>query len=42
MYQNLLHKNKKLVVIGLGYVGLLIALEFAKIKVIGFDIMKIG
>jgi UDP-N-acetyl-D-glucosamine/UDP-N-acetyl-D-galactosamine dehydrogenase len=39
MYQNLLNKNKKLAVIGLGYVGLPIALEFAKkIKVIGFDI----
>ncbi len=39
MYKNLLDKNKKLAVIGLGYVGLPIALEFAKkIKVIGFDI----
>ncbi len=39
MYQKLLNKEKKLVVIGLGYVGLPIALEFArKIKVIGFDI----
>jgi len=39
MYQDLLEKNKKLAVIGLGYVGLPIALEFAKIiKVIGFDI----
>ncbi len=39
MYQNLLDRNKKLAVIGLGYVGLPIALEFAKkIKVIGFDI----
>src|SRR5665647_77496 len=39
MYQELLNKNKKLAVIGLGYVGLPIALEFAKkIKVIGFDI----
>jgi UDP-N-acetyl-D-glucosamine/UDP-N-acetyl-D-galactosamine dehydrogenase len=39
MYQNLLNKEKKLAVIGLGYVGLPIALEFAKkIKVIGFDI----
>jgi UDP-N-acetyl-D-galactosamine dehydrogenase len=39
MYQNLLDKNKKLAVIGLGYVGLPIALEFAKkVKVIGFDI----
>jgi len=39
MYQDLIEKNKKLAVIGLGYVGLPIALEFAKkIKVIGFDI----
>ena len=39
MYQELLDKRKKLAVIGLGYVGLPIALEFAKkIKVIGFDI----
>ena len=39
MYQDLLDKKKKLAIIGLGYVGLPIALEFAKkIKVIGFDI----
>lgn len=39
MYEQLLNKNKKLAVIGLGYVGLPIALEFAKkLKVIGFDI----
>lgn len=39
MYQDLLNKKKKLAVIGLGYVGLPIALEFArKISVIGFDI----
>ncbi|MGN6248267.1 MAG: nucleotide sugar dehydrogenase, partial [Ginsengibacter sp.] len=39
MYQELLEKKKKLAVIGLGYVGLPIALEFAKkISVIGFDI----
>jgi UDP-N-acetyl-D-glucosamine/UDP-N-acetyl-D-galactosamine dehydrogenase len=39
MYQNLLEKKEKLAVIGLGYVGLPIALEFAKkISVIGFDI----
>src|SRR5690606_23094596 len=39
MYQELLDKKKKLAVIGLGYVGLPIALEFAKkISVIGFDI----
>ena len=39
MYKELLDKKKKLAIIGLGYVGLPIALEFAKkIKVIGFDI----
>ena len=39
MYQNLVEKKDKLAVIGLGYVGLPIALEFArKIPVIGFDI----
>jgi UDP-N-acetyl-D-glucosamine/UDP-N-acetyl-D-galactosamine dehydrogenase len=39
MYTDLIKKNKRLAVIGLGYVGLPIALEFAKkIKVIGFDI----
>ncbi len=39
MYQELVEKKKKLAVIGLGYVGLPIALEFAKkITVIGFDI----
>ncbi|MEO7309554.1 MAG: nucleotide sugar dehydrogenase [Chitinophagaceae bacterium] len=39
LYQDLLNKKEKLAVIGLGYVGLPIALEFAKkISVIGFDI----
>ena len=39
MYNELIDKKQKLAVIGLGYVGLPIALEFAKkIKVIGFDI----
>ncbi|AYA38077.1 nucleotide sugar dehydrogenase [Hymenobacter oligotrophus] len=39
MYEQLLNKEAKLAVIGLGYVGLPIALEFArKISVIGFDI----
>lgn len=39
MYQELVDKKAKLAVIGLGYVGLPIALEFAKkISVIGFDI----
>jgi UDP-N-acetyl-D-galactosamine dehydrogenase len=41
MYQKLVEKKAKLAVIGLGYVGLPIALEFAKkISVIGFDINK--
>ena len=39
MYTSLLSKKSKLAVIGLGYVGLPIALEFSKkISVIGFDI----
>ena len=39
VYQELLDKKAKIAVIGLGYVGLPIALEFAKrIPVIGFDI----
>jgi len=39
MYSELISKREKLAVIGLGYVGLPIALEFAKkISVIGFDI----
>jgi UDP-N-acetyl-D-galactosamine dehydrogenase len=39
IYQKLIDKQTKLAVIGLGYVGLPIALEFArKIKVVGFDI----
>lgn len=39
MYQQLIDKKEKLAVIGLGYVGLPIALEFARhTSVIGFDI----
>ena len=39
MHKELIEKKKKLAVLGLGYVGLPIALEFAsKIDVIGFDI----
>lgn len=39
MFQELSEKKKKLAVIGLGYVGLPIALEFAKkFSVVGFDI----
>ena len=41
IYDDLLSGNKKMAVIGLGYVGLPIALEFArKISVIGFDIRQ--
>jgi len=41
MYNNIVEKKSKLAVIGLGYVGLPIALEFAKkISVIGFDISE--
>lgn len=39
IYERLVNKDAKLAVIGLGYVGLPIALAFArKIKVVGFDI----
>jgi len=39
LYEQILNKQEKLSVIGLGYVGLPIALEFAKkVSVIGFDI----
>jgi UDP-N-acetyl-D-glucosamine/UDP-N-acetyl-D-galactosamine dehydrogenase len=39
MYRDLTNKKAKLAIIGLGYVGLPIALEFArKVSVIGFDI----
>ena len=38
-YQDLLKKNKKLAVIGLGYVGMPIAVQFAKkVNVVGFDV----
>jgi UDP-N-acetyl-D-galactosamine dehydrogenase len=41
IYQDLLDKKAKLAVLGLGYVGLPVALEFAsKISVIGFDISE--
>ncbi len=41
IYQELINKETKLSLIGLGYVGLPIALEFAKkISVIGFDISE--
>ena len=39
MYKDLINKERKIAVIGLGYVGLPLALEFAhKVSVIGFDI----
>lgn len=39
MYNKLINKEKKVAVIGLGYVGLPLALEFAaKVPVIGYDI----
>ena len=39
IYQNLIAGKEKLALVGLGYVGMPIAVEFAKhIKVIGFDI----
>ena len=39
MYEHLIRKEKKISLVGLGYVGLPIALEFArKVSVIGFDI----
>ena len=41
LYQKLLNKQEKLALVGLGYVGMPIAVEFAKhVKVIGFDINK--
>jgi len=41
MYKKIINKESKLAVIGLGYVGLPIALEFAKkVSVIGFDIKE--
>ena len=39
IYQDLISGNEKLALVGLGYVGMPIAVEFAKhVKVIGFDI----
>ncbi|MCD4696888.1 MAG: nucleotide sugar dehydrogenase [Bacteroidales bacterium] len=41
LYQKLINKETKLSLIGLGYVGLPIALEFAKhVSVVGFDISE--
>ena len=42
IYDNLIDKKAKMSIIGLGYVGLPIALAFAKkISVIGFDISEV-
>ena len=39
IYKKIVEKETSIAVIGLGYVGLPIALEFAKkVKVVGFDI----
>lgn len=39
MFRSLIQKEKKIAVIGLGYVGLPLALSLAKkFKVVGFDI----
>jgi len=41
LYKKIKNKEEKLSVIGLGYVGLPLAISFAKkVKVIGFDINK--
>ena len=41
VYENILSKQTKLALVGLGYVGMPIAVEFAKhVNVIGFDINK--
>ena len=41
IYTNLISGKDKLALVGLGYVGMPIAVEFAKhVKVIGFDINK--
>ncbi|MFW5781250.1 MAG: nucleotide sugar dehydrogenase, partial [Bacteroidota bacterium] len=41
MYQEIIEKKAKIALVGLGYVGLPIALEFArKASVIGFDIKE--
>ena len=39
LYNDILNKKEKIAIIGLGYVGLPLAIEFAKkVEVIGFDI----
>ncbi len=43
MYQKIKDRNEKISIVGLGYVGMPIAVEFAKrgVKVIGYDLNKI-
>jgi UDP-N-acetyl-D-galactosamine dehydrogenase len=41
LYENILRKEEKISLIGLGYVGMPIAVSFArKVNVLGFDISK--
>ncbi|MDY4822792.1 MAG: nucleotide sugar dehydrogenase, partial [Candidatus Onthovivens sp.] len=41
LYKEILQKKEKIAVVGLGYVGMPIAVEFSKhVDVIGFDINK--
>ena len=41
LYQNIVNGEEKLSLVGLGYVGMPIAVSFAKkIKVIGYDLNK--
>ena len=41
LYENILDRNEKISVVGLGYVGIPLAVEFARhVSVIGFDINK--
>lgn len=42
LYEDLLDKKEKMSVIGLGYVGIQVAVAFAKkVDVVGFDISKV-
>ena len=41
LYEKIKHQEEKIALVGLGYVGMPIAVEFAKyVNVIGFDINK--
>ncbi len=41
LYEKIINRQEKLALVGLGYVGMPIAVEFAKhVDVIGFDINK--